>query len=1544
MKPTTFARGALALAFLVTSYFGLALNPNDSSSVAEIFSEKPANKRKIGSLRTFESLRSSEQFFEFDEDVFSVAAYEDTTITATISAFRDRAVSLFDKVEKAQRFVDFLDETSLLELPVGIKKTTGNIEYSILIDSMKLTPTHAELTAYMVFTLPSNGKTIAFRGSGIKFSKKGGIEPEAKLQLLGDYPIPFNEKTMLVLKGDGQTFVDFDCDGFKSIGLEAEVLFSRDVFLPDTPSGEPGTGRVQSRFSTVLTNWSDFLVELSIPDFQVNGLDGVGFSINGAVFDFSDLRNSAATKFPTNYSVNGLDANSPLWRGFYFRDVVVALPPQFNKRSAGVRTTFSGKDLIIDKNGFTGQVEATDLIQRSDGDMNGWAFSLSRVRLDFQASQLTAGGLEGDVVIPISKGDRAFDYTALIYPGNEYVFSVATPDSIEFDLFKTSEVELFPNSSLEIKVADNKFLPKANLFGTMNIAAPLGKEGVSLASIAFENLQVQTVKPFLKADYFSFGSEAAEQAMSGFPIQINNIGFRSISDTQSALEFDLLLNVTEEFSGETGLSLIGKIKSGDRPKWKFEKVQVRSIALDIQTAGFDFKGSLDLYRNDAVYGDGFNGKVDANFKKVGVRVAATAIFGNVDGYRYWYVDVAAGLGGDSPVQPGFYLKSIAGGAFYHMRMDDQGVGSKLGETNSGMVYVPDKENGLGLKASVEFGVIGDNVFNGDAAFEMAFFEGGGLRYISVKGNGYFMTPPANASIEKIRANAQKLGKVIAKLEKAAEGAGAGLLCQSNEQDPNIEEIYGKIQGSGEKGAVSAHVYIEMDFENNELHGNFEVYMKVAGGIIEGIGENGRAGWAALHFSKDDWYIYIGTPDDRIGISVGVGPIRAEANGYFMVGSTLPGSPPPPKEVSDIVGDIDLDYMSELNELSNGGGFGFGAAFKVDTGDLSFLMFYAHFKAGAGFDIMLKDYGSATCAGSDKPIGINGWYANGQAYAYFDGKIGIRIKIFGRRKSVEILSIGAAAVLQAKLPNPFWMRGTVGGRFSVLGGLVKGRCAFQVTIGKECEIQGGSVLEGVEVIADISPGDGESEVSVFTTPQAVFNLPVGKEFEMVDTDEKKKKFRIKLDHFDVVDANNVIAGKQDWNSEQTVLAFNAHDVLPPQKKLVVKVQVSFEEQRGAEWVAVVVDNRKYVESREISFESGNAPDYIPTSNIEYSYPLVNQLNYYKDESVQGYIKLKKGQPYLFDLGSEWSQQGRVTSSAQQAESFELNYIASAKEVRFQLPDLNLDQIVDFELLNVPTQSTGEVDRNVKLDSSRVIAKGGAKLVARAAEGSIAELQEKQIYTSNFRTSKYPTFESKIKAQVISRTSMEILFLWEGLYSNSTIQSDEAFSKEELVGNTFTKFKPTVRLEADLANNNYYEEEIFPLVYDSYPIDGNIRINHRNVDSLGIVPTKAVRIRQNNRSLTLTEEHILSGNYQPTDQGMMFQYFLPPVMYFDFKDIQSQVVNRYISHSTVSSRVEKLIWGQFPLQPSGQYNILAQYYLPGRNEPNSEVLVPTTLKLE
>ncbi len=1525
----------ISLLLVCMRSFALTANEADSTSFHE---------ENIEKIRSFESLNQRlKEASLLEEDILTAETYQkqDSSVSPFITRQRARAKAVFDLIKQGNKYVDYLDEQSLLELPVGITRTIGNIAYTIGIDSIIMEADGAYLTAYMELELPSTDKTIAFSASGIRFSKNGGIEPEkGKLELLGDYPIEFNGQTLLVLKGGGATSVRFDCGGFQGLDLSAEVIFSRDFIIPELQDGSQGTGRVKSTFETSLTDWNDFLVELSMPSFQVSGVEGVGFHVSNAVFDFSDLRNATSVTFPEGYTARiGLTDNQETWRGFYLRDISVSLPRHFKRENENGRITFSGKNLIIDGSGFSGLLEAENLIAIDEGNMDGWAYSLSHIALEFESSQLISGGFEGDIVLPISEEKKAFEYSAVISPDNEYLFTVKSMDKLDFPAIGASELSLFPNSSIEVRLVDDEFLPKASLYGRMDIRT--AKDKLSLADISFENLQLQTVGPYISADYFSFGSEAAEQAMKGYPVQIKNIAFQTESEEEFAIGFDLSVNVTEVFSGESGARIIGaQIKDqSDLFEWELRRVKIENISMDIRTSAFDISGRLAFYENDEVYGDGFNGQVQARINALNLAVESSAIFGKVDGYRYWYFDAGVTLPVGIPIFAGIEITGFAGGAYQRMRLAKEG-GSELGLTNSGLVYEPDPVNGLGLKASVTFAATGGTAYNGDAGFEIAFFKGGGVRYINFKGNAYFMTAPMTSTLGALKEKAQQLGEAVAKLEEAAgDIPGAGLIAKNNMKDQTLSKIYGEIgKGAEARGAISAHCFIELDFENKSLYGLFEAYVNVGGGIIKGVGQNGRAGWLEFYFSSSDWYIYLGTPSDRIGLSAGIGSVRASLTGYFVMGTSIPGSPPPPDEVSEILGRIDLSYMNELNALGNGSGIGFGSAFAFDTGNLTFLMFYARFKAGLGYDVMLKDYGNAKCQGRGT-VGMNGWYANGQSYGYFEGSIGIKVRVFGFKKKIKILSIGAAAIMQAKLPNPFWMRGVVGGRFSVLGGAVKGSCKFEITIGEECKIvEDGSIVESVRVLSDLTPAGGQSDVNVFTTPQAVFNLPVEEVFEIVDPNEKVQRFRAKIDFFHVKEGDRVLQGTRDLNPEKTVSAFNAFDIFPPQKKLKAEVQVSFEQQRSGRWEAVVVDGKKYTEYLSSTFTSGNAPDHIPVDNVAYSYPMIEHLNLYKDEYLSGYIKLKRGQPYLFEPGSEWKQRGRfVNLSTGKNHYFDFGYATGTKEVAFNLPrSLANDQVYRFELVNLPAKASGAIDRNVKASVTKT--SGDTEIRTRKAEGSIAQLQEKSIFETNFRTSKYTTFRNKINAGAITRTSREIAFLWEGLYLNNQIDLDEPYANEELVGNGYTLQMPMVQLSADLDGNSYFENYINPLIYAGYPVSG-ATIKNRRADSLGVVPVRAVKFLQDDTFLKLQPSDVAIGKVSLPPQNTRILYFLAPYMYYDLMDLQAQLANQYLRKETIPARVNRILWGRFPLHTPGSYHIKASYYLPGKRRPNSEVMVRT-----
>src|SRR5690606_4940496 len=386
-----------------------------------------------------------------------------------------------------------------------------------------------------------------------------------------------------------------------------------------------------------------------------------------------------------------------------------------------------------------------------------------------------------------------------------------------------------------------------------------------------------------------------------------------------------------------------------------------------------------------------------------------------------------------------------------------------------------------------------------ADFEIEFNRSGGVNRLGFYGEGQVMK--AFDFANPVAEMTDKLSSMVNnEMVKGVMDSKVG----KSFLDKATEEYEPEIVG---EGVITAKVAIEFDFVNESFHSTLDVYVNV-GSVITGRASKGRAGWGVAHIDPDQWYVYMGTPDDRLGLRFSLGPLNMETGGYFMIGDNLPGSPPPPPIVANILG-VDaesLNYMRDENALASGKGFAFGHDFSVDTGDLRFLMFYARFQAGGGFDVMLKDYGDAECSNTGSEVGINGWYANGQAYAYLQGELGIRIKLFFVKKKISIIRGGAAVLLQVKAPNPIWMKGYVGGHYSLLGGMVSGRFRFKLTLGEECEFVDDTPLGGIKVIASITPEENENEVDVFATPQATFTVKVNKPF-VIPEDEGDMTYKV-----------------------------------------------------------------------------------------------------------------------------------------------------------------------------------------------------------------------------------------------------------------------------------------------------------------------------------------------------------------------------------------------------------------------------------------------------
>ena len=480
-------------------------------------------------------------------------------------------------------------------------------------------------------------------------------------------------------------------------------------------------------------------------------------------------------------------------------------------------------------------------------------------------------------------------------------------------------------------------------------------------------------------------------------------------------------------------------------------------------------------------------------------------------------------------------------------------------------YIPDASMGFGFKASTVIEI--SKVAYGEAAFEMIFSKAGGLASAGFYGYGEFPN----------RGGGGGNTSVSDKLEKQQQTFPAKLSEQFKQNDwAQLTKAIKSIPGAIKDMGLSGTLCIQMDFQNHVLHASSEVYLNTPAEFIRGVGERGQAGWGVLHIDPKEWYLHLGTPSNRLGVQLAVGNILAIKTGsYFMAGSRIPDMPAPPQAVADMLGQ-DLNRLSlgrNLNALSTGKGFAFGSELSIKTGDIQFLIMYANFNAGLGFDVMLKDYAQAQCRGRSGTIGMDGWYAMGQTYAYLQGELGVKVKLWLIRIRVPVIKGGAAALLQAGLPDPTFFKGYLGVNLNVLG-LIKGKARFKLSIGEECDvvIPGSSPIEE-PMINDLAPADKENEVSVFSVPQATFNIAIGKSFEATTDAGETTYYRINLKEFIVKDKQeHVIPGKLLWGKDKTDVRFQSKEILPPNTDLTAEVRIIFEELKNGVWKPVLTSGK------------------------------------------------------------------------------------------------------------------------------------------------------------------------------------------------------------------------------------------------------------------------------------------------------------------------------------------------------------------------------------
>ncbi len=1548
-------------------------NPNTTTKVGAGFADPTVRVRNFETLTTI--AHQDFRFLNTQGEFTDTYLRNNFKVPQETNEDREAAKATFAKLDETNNYVDTLAPDDLVTLPVGVKKTIGNVDYILGISGAQFTPTYTELIAFIKIILPQkddqgNPREIFFGANNMRLSHVGGIMGEANLVLLGDVPISIQGgNALIVLKGGfdmetgevtNHSYVTIDCDGFKDFTLMAQVQFSRKLLEPindekytvdDTIMPDGSKKRVSADFKIIVDDWNDILAEVSLPKFQMTSFRGTVFEVNSAVFDFSDIRNVDDIQFPEDYEQYMIPNHPEAWRGVYIKNLQVALPEQFKRKNTKERIKLKAEDFLVDGVGVSGKFSVNDILPLSEGVASGWQFSVDHIQAKISANSLTGASFKGKVILPItkppntskeSKEDESevaneeelskygVGYQAVINPVNkEYILTTGSVGELRFDLWK-AKAKITENSYVELKVKDKDFRPKAILHGSMSIISTKENNDeekedkktdvIDFPEVKFQDLNLQTEAPLISIGYLGYTGKVA---VGKFPVTVSELELRTTNET-ATLSFNVGVNLMKDkITAEGGLGIVAKIRiKDDLQRWNYDKIKMDEIKVDADLGAIAIKGELALMNNDPIYGNGFKGLVSAKFKSLGeTEIKSNALFGMTD-FRYWYVDA---LVDNLNIQTGtpFSIKGFGGGAYYRMKKlaiahqtgipsDDNGNSA---ENSSGIKYTPDETSALGVKAMILYAnAANPKVFNGSAAFEIAFNQGYGVDRISIYGDGHMMEDfeiknPKKLLSDNLRAVVDKESGIARKI-------------LNTRKESNLIGVSKEVYPDNVKGKAGIHAYaaIEYDFNADALHGMFDVYINVAGGGFRGKQSANRAGMAALHFEKGKWYVHVGTPDNRLGLEMGIGPAKISSGSYIMIGSEIPTMPSPPAVVTRMLGTDKniLDRSRDDSVLSDGRGFAFGSNFSMDTGDLTFMVFYANFQAGVGFDVMVRDYGTAECSREGR-VGINGWYANGQGYAYLQGELGINVNLFVTKKRVTILSTGASVLLQTKLPNPSWFKGHVAGHFNILGGAVKGDYNFKVALGTQCEFVDDQGLDGLQMIADITPAKDAIEVDVYTVPQVGFNMKVNKPFELIDDEGNPKKYKIKLNEFKILENGKEVRGKMEWNENNDLLSFTSEEILAPNTKFQLQVKVNFEEYKNGSWSLVYKDGTPAQESKTISFTTGVAPGNIPLSDIIYCYPTVGQEYMYAKEHTSAFITLKRGRKDLFEKEGGYTHRATFNNTGTSIES-NVKYDIAQKRITIPIPtDMMSDSDYNLTLTSIPPET--DLDSNIKTNyaETKIGENTSLEVKSNKLEETLNTSEEVELLKYNFHTSQYNTFKEKVAAKTMASPIIEIIY-GDVHALQASVEATEPFSYEELIGSKYTENKPLIQAEA-LLTDRYYTSEIFPLIYQGYPLDNRFTVD-RDIQELGLPPKKAVETL--GWYLTYLEGNNNSALLQ---NRLPYRYHLPMYYKKDFVAIQHKVVNAHINGSLDVNKYNHIVQGKFPYIKQGEYDAKFTYILPG-----------------
>jgi hypothetical protein len=1352
--------------------------------------------------------------------------------------------ALESRINSAANLINQLAGNSEVDFPLGLNTSLGATPATLAIMGVRFAPDGASMNVLFNLNIPDADGWLSLAGTGICINPSGMSLNQGVLYLPQDHDLnlpggmkfsfkacPASGTAIDTSKG---TYVKWDAqNGLDKIQVSADLQLANTSVVPIDNNGTRESGQsliAHARFS--FSEWSDWVASVTLSsDFEIAALPGFGIHSNVVYYDHSNKLDPAAISFPAGYT----GAQDGQFEGLYTPSLIMSLPNNFTTFS-GTKPNFGFRNFILDQNGVTTTINANNILDISNGSLDGWAFSIDNINIGIVQDNFQDGmQMSGQLNLPISS--TSVKYTCGLNSSDgkvNYLFVVNPSGELDIPLW-VAKISLDPNSSLVIDNDNNGLALKTHLNGSISMT--IDKDGfpkVTLPGLSFQDMamanRIDTNINAAAGFYFdpgkwSFGgidlsklaknndpdlltgsqllaggptppdnnendgeddnTDDSQSTAAGFDINLSDFtpsfSLNSLNQYEAGVSFNVNVNVgfgdASVISGTTRLGIFGQISvPGNKPpSVSFDKIVPEEIILKGAIGPVSVNGKLDFLNRDPVYGDGIKGSLAATFPFA--QFNAVAQFGTINGLHYWAVGGSVFLQAGVLIGPGLTVNGFGGGIYHNMSLTnptDADIESHT-TTSPGTIPMVPQANTTGLQAELIVAMVQPYVLNASLTLTTEIHNGG-LGKMELDGNGFVISnPPAN-----------------------------------------------------DAAMINANMKMTYDFENQI----FDTYIEVA---FQFLISNAHARiW--MHGGPDGDYLYVGRPDQGIDneislqlVSIGKqgDPIYVSlgATAYFDAGTELPAFPPLPASI--IGGGLDKSsndntVSSLLQELGQAGnpGFMFGADAQGHI-RLSLLFLYAEVDAELGFDVALMRITSVPkgCTQPDGSFGLNNWYALGQLYAYFNLNVGLHVDAWFYDGDVSLVQEEAWAVLQAGLPNPTWVDGEVNIKGSALGGLISVDGDFPFSFGTKCYASF-DPLDNIRLITDIGPKDS---ASVFAIPYAVFSVPVnGTDYaiqmppDQQHSQSYSRTFRFYTSQFNLYkeESNNsdsLVAGMNDANTSADGLGSTLYHntIMQPHTKYkmyiecYVKEVINGQEQDPAEG-AITQDTSFF-------FVTGSAPDHIVPENVAYTYPIARQHALLKNEfSRQGHIQLAEWQSNILPVTS-----GNSMSSGYDYKIYFINPTGDTLttpftpnlargSLDFQLPaNLQNSIIYDMQVWVIPRHSLGDQQKlettvNIRTASNQqqhnvnqINSQG--KIVQHQVSSNVSvnilyhtikvvpqqhALGTIPLFTLRFQTSQYNSFADKIAAY--GQWSTQPADINKGIFLSSTASGAEEFDEFEING--------------------------------------------------------------------------------------------------------------------------------------------------------------------